>query len=54
MEIVKLSNELHQLIDENGTVLIQGTYDECWDRLVAYDIEHEDEYYARFLTYSVI
>jgi len=54
MEIVKLINDTWQLIDNEGTVLIQGTYDECWDRLVEYDIEHEDENYARFLTLSGI
>ena len=33
MEIVPLINETWQLTDESGTVLMQGTYDKCLDRL---------------------
>ena len=53
MEIVRLINDTWQLIDSaTESVVIQGTYDECWDRLVEYQIENddEDERYARHLT----
>jgi hypothetical protein len=45
MEIIKLINDTWQLIDEQGSVLKQGTWDECLDRMG----EIEDEQYRRFL-----
>jgi len=50
MEIVHLINETWQLTDESGTVLMQGTYDKCLDRLC----ELENKQYLDFLTISGI
>lgn len=52
MEIVKLNDVDYQLVNESGTVILRGTYDECWDQFAMYSIEHEDEDYARYLTLS--
>lgn len=50
MEIVHLINETWQLIDEHGSVLKQGSYDACLDRLC----EIENEQYRDFLSISGI
>ena len=50
MEIIKLINDTWQLIDEQGSVLIQGTWDECSDRLC----EIENNQYRDFLMMSGI
>ena len=42
MEIVHLINETWQLIDASGTVLVQGSRDECLDRLC--ELESHSEY----------
>ena len=50
MEIIKLINDTWQLIDEQGSVLKQGTWDDCSDRLC----EIENEQYRDFLMMSGI
>jgi len=50
MEIIKLINGTWQLIDEQGSVLIQGSHNECLDRLG----EIEDDLYYNFLMWSGI
>ena len=50
MEIIKLINDTWQLIDDQGSVLKQGTWDECSDRLC----EIENEEYRDFLMMSGI
>jgi hypothetical protein len=48
MEIVKLINDTWQLIDSsNGSVITQGTWDECFARMAS--LENENESYAQFL-----
>jgi len=50
MEIIKLINDTWQLIDEQGSVLKQGSYNECLDRLC----EIENAQYRDFLMMSGI
>ena len=50
MEIIKLINDTWQLIDDQGSVLIQGSYNDCLDRLG----EIEDDQYYNFLMMSGI
>lgn len=50
MEIIKLNGDTWQLIDEQGAVLKQGSYDACLDRLC--DIENG--HYRDFLMMSGI
>ena len=50
MEIINLINNVWQLIDERGSVLCQGTWDQCSDRLC----ELEDAEYRDFLMLSGI
>jgi len=53
MEIVHLINNTYQLVDSfAGTIIMQGTYDECFARLAAIDQEQEHDSYASFLTMS--
>jgi len=48
MEIVKLINDTWQLIDSsNGSVITQGTWDECFERMAS--LENENESYSQFL-----
>ena len=49
MELVRLVNDTWQLIDNRGSVLRQGTWDECFDLLAELSREEEDESYAAFL-----
>ena len=44
MEIINLINDTWQLIDEQGSVLKQGTWDECSDHLC----EIENDAYRNF------
>jgi len=46
MEIINLINDTWQLIDDAGTVLVQGTWDQCSWCLC----EIENESYHTFLT----
>lgn len=50
MEIINLINDTWQLIDEQGSVLKQGSYDACLDQLV----EIENNQYRDFLMMSGI
>ena len=50
MEIINLIGDTWQLIDGNGEILVQGTWDECSDRLC----EIENNYYRDFLMMSDI
>jgi hypothetical protein len=50
MEIIKFSDTTWQLIDEHGSVLKQGTWDECSDHLC----EIENDAYRNFLSISGI
>ena len=50
MQIIKLINDTWQLIDEQGSVVKQGSYNECLDRLG----ELEDDQYQAFLMWSGI
>lgn len=49
MEIVKLTNGTYQLIDYQGTVIIQGSIETCVDRLAEIVQDEETESYAAFL-----
>lgn len=49
MELVRLINDTWQLIDNRGSVLRQGTWDECFDLLSELSREEENESYASFL-----
>jgi hypothetical protein len=49
MEIVKLINGTYQLIDHEGTVIIQGSIETCVDRLAEIVQDEETESYAAFL-----
>ena len=50
MEIINLIGDTWQLIDEQGSILKQGSYDECLDRLC----EIENNQYREFLMMSGI
>ena len=53
MEIVRLINDTWQLIDSTTeSVVIQGTWDECFDKLAELDCENENESYRNFLLLS--
>jgi hypothetical protein len=53
MEIVRLINDTWQLIDsETESVVIQGTWDECFDKLAELERENENESYRDFLLLS--
>lgn len=54
MELVRLINDTWQLIDNRGSVLRQGTWDECFDLLAELSREEENESYASFLGMSGI
>jgi hypothetical protein len=54
MELVRLINDVWQLIDSRGFVLRQGTWDECFDMLAELSQEEENESYASFLGMSGI
>jgi hypothetical protein len=54
MELVRLINDVWQLIDSRGFVLRQGTWDECFDMLAELSREEENESYASFLGMSGI
>ena len=49
MELIKLTNDVWQLIDNRGFVLRQGAWDECFDLLAELSRKEEDESYASFL-----
>jgi hypothetical protein len=49
MELVRLINDTWQLIDNQGSVLRQGTWDECFDLLAELSRDEENESYAAFL-----
>jgi len=42
MEIVHLINDIWQLIDASGTVVVQGSRDKCLDKLC--ELESHSEY----------
>lgn len=55
MEIVRLINDVWQLIDSSTeSVMCQGTWDECFDKLAELDCEreNENESYRDFLLLS--
>jgi hypothetical protein len=53
MEIVRLINDTWQLIDSSTeSVVMQGTWDECFDKLAELECENEDESYRNFLLLS--
>lgn len=53
MEIVRLINDVWQLIDSSTeSVVCQGTWDECFDKLAELDCERENESYRNFLLLS--
>jgi hypothetical protein len=54
MELVRLINDTWQLIDNQGSVLRQGTWDECFDLLAELSRDEENESYAAFLGMSGI
>lgn len=54
MELVRLINDTWQLIDAQGSVLRQGTWDECFDLLAELSRDEENAMYASFLTMTGI
>ena len=54
MELVRLINDTWQLINNQGLVLRQGTWDECFDLLAELSRDEENESYASFLGMSGI